>query len=360
MTPTHERLIEAHHVASTFYAASLHGPLGAGPRDYLAQRALGSFIDNPAWALGYAPPGWTNLTSHLRQHGFTDTEIAASGLVVTSRTGALLDRFRDRVVVGVHDEHGAPVGFIGRCAPKADGSCAKYLNSPRTPLYAKATVLFGLAEQGDVLASGAIPVIVEGPFDVLAIAALGEPLAAVAPCGTTLRPEQARMLSALAGGTVVVAYDADDAGRRAAKTAYRRLAPEFGRILGAQIPDGEDPASLASTHPASLRRALTGTVPLADQLIDNTLRPFADRLDNAEARACALHAATRLIARLAPGDAGRQVTRVSERLEFEPAEVTRDLVAAVTRRADSSTAPAHRAVVPSQRAPRPAARSIGL
>jgi len=281
MTPSRERLLEAHQVAARFYVATLHSPLGDGPREYLRQRALGTFVEDPAWTLGYAPPGWVNLTGHLRHLGFSETDIATAGLAIVGRRGALLDRFRDRIVLGLHDSHGALVGFVGRCSPKAAGTCPKYLNSPRTPLYAKGNVLFGLAEQRELLAAGATPVLVEGPLDVLGIASLRSDRVAVSPCGTAIRPEQARLLRSASGSTVVVAYDADDAGHRAARTAYERLAPHFDTILTARLPTGEDPAALAARNPSLLRHALIGAAPLADQLIDDVLHPFADRLDNA-------------------------------------------------------------------------------
>src|SRR4051794_22275553 len=130
MTPSRERLIEAHQVAARFYVEALRSPRGEGPREYLRQRALAAFVEDPAWTLGYAPPGWDNLTGHLRHLGFSDTDIATAGLAIVGRRGALLDRFRDRIIVGVHDPHGTLVGFVGRCSPKAAGTCPKYLNSP--------------------------------------------------------------------------------------------------------------------------------------------------------------------------------------------------------------------------------------
>ena len=179
--------------------------------------------------------------------------------------------------------------------------------------------------------------IAEGPLDVLAIASLDAEFAAVSACGTALRPAQATALrTASAGDTVVTAYDGDEAGRRAAGAAFSRLSPLFDSVLSASLPDGQDPASLLAGGSDSLARTLRAATPLLDEIVDDVLGGYP-RLDNAEARVCALHATTRLLADLHPRDVSRQVDRVSRQLGFAPSEVTRDLLAAVTERRNEST-----------------------
>jgi len=131
---------------------------------------------------------------------------------------------------------------------------------------------------------------------------------------------------------VVVAYDGDPAGDRAACTAYGRLALLFEKVLSARMPDGHDPASLAAADSASMSRSLQSAGPLADQLVDDILQHYAPKLANAEARICALHESARLIARLRPEDVARQVARVADRLRLSAAEVTRNLIDDVGRR----------------------------
>jgi DNA primase len=72
------------------------------------------------YRLGYAPPGWTAMTEHLRGAAFTDDAIAASGLTMTTAKGTLVDRFRDRIMFPVDDETDAVLGFLGRAAPGTD------------------------------------------------------------------------------------------------------------------------------------------------------------------------------------------------------------------------------------------------
>ena len=69
------------------------------------------------WHIGYAPGGWTVLASYLRGRGHHDDAIQAAGLARISSRGTLIDHFRDRVMLPVHDEQGNLAGFIGRVRP---------------------------------------------------------------------------------------------------------------------------------------------------------------------------------------------------------------------------------------------------
>ena len=195
----------------------------------------------------------------------------------------MVDRFRDRVVLPVHNLDGEPVGFVGRAAPHASGDTPKYLNSPRTPLFDKSALLFGLSEQHDALAAGAVPVIVEGPFDALAIQP-GQPGTARhlaggrRACGTALTATQASTLARFADHRVLVAFDADAAGQRASAAAYQLLAPHFTQLRAADFPDGGDPAQLLQAGgPAGPAGGAGPHRPLADSVLDDGLTLLADQ-----------------------------------------------------------------------------------
>ena len=169
--------------AQEFFVSQLSG--NWGPR-YLQTRG----IDDAAireWGIGYAPAQWTALTDHLRALGHDDDAMQVAGLARPSSRGTLIDHFRDRVMLPVLDEHGTPAGFIGRAWPGSRPEVPKYLNSPETTTYRKGDLLFGLHQARGALAHGAVPVIVEGPFDAIAIT-IADPSQHVglAPCGTAL------------------------------------------------------------------------------------------------------------------------------------------------------------------------------
>ena len=243
-----EALTRLHADAAAFYAAQLagDGPDAARVRAMLATRAV-----PPAavvgYQLGYAPPGWTALTDHLRGRGWTDAQLLNAGVGLRTRHGSVVDRFRDRLMFPVRDAGGQRiVGFLGRALTEAD-DIPKYLNSPAAALYAKGELLYGLGAEPvrQALAAGARPVLVEGPLDAIAVtpAADGR-YAGVAPCGTALTAAQVAALDTAAGPLaergVTVAFDNDPAGRQAALRAYELLRPTGAWPTTAALPDGLD------------------------------------------------------------------------------------------------------------------------
>ena len=135
-----------------------------------------------------------------------------------------------------------------------------------------------------------MPVIVEGPCDALTVnlAQLDSPqaVAAVAPCGTALTRTQASLLARFCQARVLVAYDADPAGQRASAAAYEVLAPLFDQLRSVVLPEGCDPAALLQTGgPRALRDALSRDRPLADTAVDQGLRYWLPKRENADARA---------------------------------------------------------------------------
>jgi DNA primase catalytic core len=339
------RLTRAHEQAAVFFTEQLSFPNGKGPRNYLERRGVGALLGSPDWSIGYAPPGWTGLTGHLRLAGFTDEELVLAGLGVATRHGTVVDRFQDRVTFGIRNPTGELVGFTGRSAPGTPGDVPKYLNTPATAIYDKGAVLFGLAEQHPALAAGATPVLVEGPFDVLAVAVSHQdratPLAAVAACGTALTSTQALALRAASDSeTLVVGFDSDRAGDRAAAAAYELLRPHFARLRAIQLLAGSDPAELLAHHgPGQLRAALADTQPLADRVVDRILRRYRDRDDNAEARVAALHEIAPVVAAMPPTEVGREVARVARALRFEHGMVTEKVTTALTEQPPSRNPP---------------------
>lgn len=283
---------------------------------YLAARGF-----DPAtiaqWRTGYAPAGWTALTSHLRGLGHEDAVIEAAGLARRSSRGTLIDHFRDRVMLAIRDEHGTVAGFIGRAHPDAGATVPRYMNSPETSAYAKGDLLFGLHEARGPLARGAVPVIAEGPFDAIAISA-ADPrrYAGLAPCGTALTSRQAAALGRTADlrdAGLLVALDGDRAGREAAIKTYSILLTVTSKLTAAILPAGRDPAEiLQADGPAALRDLLQNrTEPLATVVIDAHLDSWARQFDHPEGRLHAMRSAAALIASLLPSDSGDQILQVT-------------------------------------------------
>jgi DNA primase catalytic core len=209
-----ERIVEVNQLSLGYFRRRLPS---SWAQQYLADRFGAEITNDIRFQPGHAPAGWTNLVDHLRRQGVTDQEMLITGVATRASTGRLIDRFRDRVVFPIiHD--GQIVGFVGRRHPDlddADRAGPKYLNTSDTPLFHKGAQLFGALD--NQLFNGAIPVIVEGPMDAIAVTLAGQGrYLGVAPLGTSLTEEQAHQLARL-GAQPIVATDADLAGRIAAE-----------------------------------------------------------------------------------------------------------------------------------------------
>jgi DNA primase len=178
-------------------------------------------------------------------------------------------------------------GFIGRRNPhREDDRYAgpKYLNTRATDAFHKSELLYGLAEGTEALEAGAVPVLVEGPMDVIAInVALPGQAVGLAPMGTALTPEQTRLLRRHRIGRhdkVAVATDGDPAGWRAACADFWLLTAEDLDPAVLQLPNGCDPASLVEEDGAdALGTLLASRQSLADALVDAALLAADDWAD---------------------------------------------------------------------------------
>ncbi len=195
--------------------------------------------------------------------GFSVPELLAAGLIQRSQNkpGSHYDRFRGRITFPVKDHRGRVVGFGARgMGPDAK---PKYLNSPEGEMYRKSRTLYGIDRARGPIARGGRAVVVEGYTDVLALHQAGIE-ETVAVMGTAITPDQLKLLGGYAE-EIVLALDADRAGREAMLRAQRVAGSGRLRLLVAPMPEGEDPADLMLTEEGGnrMREALAGAVDLA-------------------------------------------------------------------------------------------------
>jgi DNA primase catalytic core len=314
-----DRMVEVNQLSLAYFR---HRFPSSWARKYLADRFGADMIDDPRFQPGQAPAGWTNLVDHLRRHGISDEEMLVTGVAVAANTGRLIDRFRDRVIYPIiHD--GKVLGFVGRRRPNLtdiDRAGPKYLNTGDAPLFHKGAQLYGTIEHQ--LSVGAVPVIVEGPMDAIAItlASQGRYIG-VAPLGTSLTEEQAHQLARI-GKQPIVATDADLAGGLAAERDFWLLSCYRLDPLCARLPDGTDPADLlALAGPAALIQALAAAQPLAERLL-------AERLANLPPAEALLEAA-RVVAARPSRYWDLDSSAISARLDVPIAQVRHSLLTLV-------------------------------
>jgi DNA primase catalytic core, N-terminal domain len=234
------RILAAHAVAARFYRAQLIAEDGTTARTALGR--IGVPIDGP-WAVGYAPDRPTAVVNELRRQGFDDAEIRASGLASTSKSGLLVDRFRDRVMVGVQGsvagEQGV-VAFVGYRPPGVSPDVPAIVYGPASAIHRPNATLFGVREQAERV--GGAAVIANDPLEAMIVAGqtVDAPLPplVVTPAGPTLTPTHVEELGRVAdpAAEVTVTVRPGQEGNRAAGRAYTLLSsapehPERGRRL---------------------------------------------------------------------------------------------------------------------------------
>ncbi len=212
------RIYEMNLEAAKFFRASLFDPvIGREGMQYLTESRRLSGATIKRFGLGFAPNDFGMLTKHMRSLGYTEAELVAGFLAGRSqKTGRLFDLFRNRIMFPVIDTSGNIVAFGGRVM---DDSKPKYLNSSDTPAFKKSRILFGLNYAKDHCAEELI--LCEGYMDTIAMHAAGFENA-VATLGTAITPEHARLLTRYTK-RVIINYDSDEAGQKAADKAMRLL-----------------------------------------------------------------------------------------------------------------------------------------
>lgn len=264
-----ERLYYAHEVAADFFFEHLK----ESPKTltYLRERKLtDETIER--FKLGYAPDSWESLINHAKTKSLTSGDLEKAGLVVRSEKDSLYDRFRDRLIFTIFNSVGKAIAFGARTF-KADDT-AKYINSPETPLYQKARVLYGLSHSRNEIRKAEEAVVVEGYFDFLSLYQAGI-CNVVASSGTAFTLEQAQLLGRSAA-SVILMFDADSAGQQAALRSVDHLFEAGLEVKVVTLPNGEDPDSIAREHGADkIREMMAG----AQSFVQFSLSTLPDRYE---------------------------------------------------------------------------------
>lgn len=238
-----EQLYEILALAASFYQHALRQPQGQQALEYVqSQRHLGEETLQQ-FQLGYAPATWETLYRYLvEQKGKPVQLVKDAGLILPRKSGdGYYDRFRDRIMIPIHDRQGRVIGFGGRAL---GDELPKYLNSPETPLFNKGKTLFALDKAYNAIGDKDQAVVVEGYFDAIALHRVGIHNV-VASLGTALSLEQMRLLLRYTeSNQIILNFDADKAGTTATERAIGEIADLAYkgqvqlRILN--LPDGKD------------------------------------------------------------------------------------------------------------------------
>ena len=242
---TRRTLLQLHSEAAEWFHENLLKREWAAPaREYLKRRGIDRAIAG-SWQIGFAPDSWDALLNWAKDRGYRRSEIAQSGLVKPRDEdrpdGDVYDRFRGRVMFPICNPEGEVIAFSGRVL-NSETETAKYLNSPETPLFRKGNVLFGLHKTKRALINANSAIVCEGQLDLITLFEAGI-TNVVAPQGTAFTEQQARILKRFVQD-VVLCFDADSAGQKAAERSLESLLQNDLVVRIAEMPAGEDPDSI--------------------------------------------------------------------------------------------------------------------
>ena len=300
-------LIEVTREAMDFYHNRLMASADAGQaRAYLRSRGYDADTVSD-FRLGYAPAGdrSDHLVRELRARGYQDKVMIEAGVARRGRGGGSYDYFRDRLMFPTWDIQGEVVGFGGRILGEGQ---PKYLNTPETPVYKKSRLLYGLDRARREIQRAGYAVVVEGYTDVISLHRNGVPLA-VATNGTALGDDHFELLRRFTD-RIVLAFDADAAGSRAARRGESLDIPVRLDLdlRVAEMPSGVDPADMVQQGRLhELDDAIAKAKPLLQAAIEHELATHD--LTEPESRARALKAIAPRISRVSDDIARAEYAR---------------------------------------------------
>ncbi len=250
-----DQVIELNRYALEFWENHLqeNNPHSKAAREYLEKREI-SVETQKAFHIGFAPDSWDAVMSLLKSKGADEKLIEASGLVsINEEKKRVYDRFRGRMMFPVLDIKGNPIAFGARILATGE---PKYLNSPETPAYTKGEHLYGLFQSKEEIRQKKFAILVEGYLDLIALYQYGIKNTA-ASLGTAFTPEQSKLLGRFTK-KIVINYDGDNAGVKAARRAIETLVKDDFETKVLILPDGQDPDDFLKANGAESYNQIRG------------------------------------------------------------------------------------------------------
>ena len=239
------------------------------------------------FGLGFAPNSFDSFSKYMLAKGYTFEELEAGFLCGKSEKGRYYDAFRNRIMFPIIDVSGNVIAFGGRVM---DDSKPKYKNSSDTPVFKKSRNLFALNFARHHCAETMI--LCEGYMDVIAMHSAGFENA-VATLGTAITTEQARMMSRYTK-KVIISYDADEAGQKAAMRAVKMLTDVGLDVSILKVPGAKDPDEYIKKFGADkFRQVLNASKSKFDYNLENILSKYDINLPQDKVKA--LHECEKLI-----------------------------------------------------------------
>ncbi len=265
-----ERMLVMNVDAAKYFHRALFAdtPTARAALSYLTDKRRLSVATIRHFGLGFAPDSFHDFTDFMRGRGYTYEELVTGFLTGKSDKGRYYDAFRNRVMFPIIDVAGNVIAFGGRVM---DDSKPKYKNSSDTPVFKKLRNLFALNFARQTCAETMI--LCEGYMDVIALHAAGF-TNAVATLGTAITSDQARLMSRYTK-KVIICYDSDEAGQKAAVRALRMLGDVGLEVNVLKVPNAKDPDEYIKEHGAdAFSRLLSASKTKFEYNMDSVLTKY--------------------------------------------------------------------------------------
>ena len=251
-------------VAGSFNYILNNSDEGTLAKQYIKQRGI-TEESVEVFQIGFSPSDRLWLHRFLRKKEYSPSFLAETGLFLKKKHE--LAFFHNRIMFPIRKSHGQVIGFGARSLGDRE---PKYLNSPESDFFQKRKHLYGLAVNIDNIRKQDQFILVEGYTDVITLYQAGL-RTAVAPLGTSLTEEQARLLKRYANQAYIL-FDGDDAGLRAAEKAAYILEEQEFDINVVPLPEGADPADVYKKEgPDGLKKSLEYSINSFDFLLERAL-----------------------------------------------------------------------------------------
>lgn len=235
-----EVFYEINLLAARFFSDQLlKSENGESAREYLKNRGI-KLQTQKIFGIGFAPFSRESFLNLAKENKIDLQKAKQLGLIDTNDKGEYYDKFRGRIIFPIFSPNGRVIAFGGRIFP-GETNAAKYLNSPESPVYSKRKSLYGLFHSKDEIRKLDRAILVEGYMDLISLYQAGVKNV-VASSGTSLTDEQVQLLSRFTKN-VLVLFDADSAGEKAALRSIEILLKQNFEVKIISLPKGEDPDS---------------------------------------------------------------------------------------------------------------------
>ncbi|WP_339044876.1 DNA primase [Candidatus Zinderia endosymbiont of Aphrophora alni] len=204
---------------------------------YLKNRKI-SYKIIKKFNIGYAKNKWNLLYKEFLKYKFLNF-LDSTLIIKNNINNYYYDRFRGRIIFPIKNIHGQTIGFGGRTI-KNDK--IKYLNSPKTEIFEKKNILYGLYEVKKKIQKKNYVLVTEGYIDVLTLYQSGFKNT-VAVLGSTCTLIHIKKLLQQTKN-IIFCFDGDEAGKLATINTLKvclKIKIDKKIIKFIFLPNGYDP-----------------------------------------------------------------------------------------------------------------------